>query len=338
MFAGCVNLKGQSSPVEESGGTSESSPFVAGAAALVIQAYRQAHGGATPSPALTKQILLSTATDIGAPASDQGAGLLNSYKAVQLAESISTGDGSPAATGNTLLSSTNQLNAVGTPGMLKTWQVTLTNTGSATQNVSLSGRTFGPAQNVQTGSVTLNDATSPQFANYQGLTNNYATFTFYVPAGANRLVGSIAWPGNPANGNNGRVRLILIDPNGKFAAHSLPQGPGAYGNVNVQSPAAGTWTGVIFGDVATVHGTNGTVQWQVATQNFTKFGLVAPASVALAPGASRTVTVVDSLPSAAGRHLRVGRDQLDAGWRHDDPGDAADTRRAAYSAAASRAP
>ena len=35
----------------------------------------------------------------------------------------------------------------------------------------------------QTGSVTLNDATSPQFANYQGLTNNYGTFTFNVPSG-----------------------------------------------------------------------------------------------------------------------------------------------------------
>ena len=54
----------------------------------------------------------------------------------------------------------------------------------------MTGRTFGSDQNVQTGSVTLNDATSPQFANYQGLTNNYGTFTFHVairPGPAGRL-------------------------------------------------------------------------------------------------------------------------------------------------------
>ena len=300
VFAGCVNFKGESSDVEESGGTSESSPFVAGAAALVIQAYRQTHGGATPSPPLIKQILLSTTTDLGAPASDQGAGLLNSYKAVELAESISTGDGTPTPVGATLLTSTNQLNAVGLPGEFKSWAVTVTNTGAQTQNIGLSGRTFGTDQNVQTGSVTLSDTSSPQFVNYQGLTNNYATFTFNVPSGANRLVGAIAWPGNASLGNNNRVRLILIDPNGNFAAHSLPQGPGAYGDVNVQSPAAGTWTGVIFGDVAADGGTNGTVQWRMATENFQPFGHVFPSSLTLAPGQSQTITVLADLPAAAG--------------------------------------
>jgi hypothetical protein len=300
VFSGCVNFLGQSSDIEESGGTSEASPFVAGAAALVIQAYRQAHGNATPTPALVKQILLSTTSDIGAPANEQGAGLLDTYKAVQLAESISTSDGTPTATGATLLKSSTQLNAVALPNTRETWPVTLTNTGSSKQNIVIQGRTLGPDKNVQTGSVTLNDSTSSQLTNYQGLPNNYATFTFHVSASQNRLAASYAYPGNPAKGNNDRVRLILIDPRGRFAAHSLPQGVANTGNVDVTNPVQGTWTGVIFGDTAADNGTNGTVPWRVATQRYVTFGQSIPSAFSLRPGQSRTVKVSARTPASPG--------------------------------------
>ncbi len=303
-FAGCVNFLGQPSDVEESGGTSESSPFVAGGAALVIQAYEKTHGGTAPSPAMVKRFLLSTATDLGAPADEQGAGLLNTYKAVQLAESYGTSN----PTGSTLTTSQTQLNAVGYPGATQHWQFTVSNTGAGSQTVNLSGRTFGPDQNVQTGSVTLNDATSPQVPNYQGLPNNYQVFHFHVPSGADRLSASLAWPVDQSNCNvnycqtglNSRVRMILIDPTGKFAAHSLPQGPASYGETEVESPTAGRWTGVIFGDAASTGGTNGVVPWRVATEQHVPFGSVSPSQVTLAPGQSQTVSVSATNPSSPG--------------------------------------
>lgn len=297
LYGDCVNFLGQPADVLFIGGTSESAPFVAGAAALVIQAYRQTHGGATPTPRLVRQILLSTATDLGTPATEQGAGLLNSYNAVLLAESIHTADGSPKPVGNTLTISTNQLNAVDAPGTAKSWNVTVTNTGAFPQTVNLFGRTLGPDQNVQTGSVILNDATSPKFTLGGGGQANYAVIHFQVPVGAERLSASIAYPGTLSLGPG---VLILIDPRGRFAADSRPSGPANFGHVSVRFPAPGTWTGVIFSPVTSLGGVNGTMPWRAAIQHFAPFASVQPSFLVLAPGQSGTVTISATTPSSPG--------------------------------------
>ena len=296
-FADCSNFVGQPSRIEESGGTSQSSPLTAGAAALVIQAYAKTHGGADPSPALVKQILLSTATDLGAPAYEQGAGLLNADKAVQLAESVH--GGTPA--GSTLATSTSQLNATGYPGRSKSWTVSVTNDGTSAQTVRLSGRGFGPSRVVGLGSVTLSNARSRHLINYEGQPVNYGVLHFTVPRHQNRLSAEIAYPGNVGNGLNARVRLILIDPRGRFAAHSLPQGVGNFGNVDVVNPLAGRWTAVIFSVKSGADGgTAGKIPFEASTQRDASFGAVSPASLSLAAGATGRFTFTASTPPRPG--------------------------------------
>ncbi len=199
--------------------------------------------------------------------------------------------GNTKKVGSEVLLSTSQLNANSASGTANSWSVKVTNESAHNEQIKLAGKAVGPDQNVQTGSVTLEDASSPQFTNDQGLTNNYGTFTFTVKPHQQRLDGSIAYPGHPANGLNARARLILIDPEGQLAANSLPQGVSNFGNADVIKPKAGKWEGVIFGDTASEGGTNGAVPWRVATQQFVSFGSVSARFILPAPGTKVTVTV-----------------------------------------------
>src|SRR5206468_905968 len=102
--------------IQQFGGTSQSAPLTAGAAALVIQAYKDTHHGARPSPDLVKRLLTSTATDLGHPASEQGAGEVDALAAVRAARSWQDANGAPGVQGTALVVDRTQLSVVGRPG------------------------------------------------------------------------------------------------------------------------------------------------------------------------------------------------------------------------------
>jgi hypothetical protein len=98
------------------------------------------------------------------------------------------------------------------------------------------------------------------------------------------------------------VLLALLDPAGRQAAYSIPQGVGqAYAHVDVVKPAPGTWTALIWTHLATTTGSySGPVQLTWAAERFVNFGSVYPARLDLAPGASASVTAEFSMPSEPG--------------------------------------
>ena len=309
-FANCSAFNGTPSPIEDFGGTSESSPLTAGAAALVIEAYKNTHNGARPAPALVKQILTSTATDLGLPASEQGAGEVNSLRAVQMAMSIQDANGSPTMQGNGLMvtgpGGDTQLTSVGGANHSVDIPVTVTNTGTTTQTVSGNGRILGKTLSDLKATIPLDiaSASTPSFldgiagAGGVPVTRRFAETTFSVPAGADHLEGQLSWPGGGSNGQS-LIRLALIGPNGEYETHSLPQGAGNHGQVDVRFPAAGTWTAVFFAS-ASPFGFNGTVNYEFTATKYTTFGSVTPGSAVIKPGASATFQVHARLPEDAG--------------------------------------
>lgn len=304
VYEDCVDLNGNPASIEVFGGTSESTPLTSGEAALIIQAYRQTHGGASPSPALIKMIIKSTATDLGAPSYEQGAGLINSYRAVQAALSYHDANGSPTPQGNALLASPGTLSATDLPNTAESFPVQITNDGAQPLTVRPSVRTLGATTSSANYAVQLSPLTDPTFIDAFGSTRAYVEQDFTVPAGAQRLDAAVAWDvrvqqtGSP-------VRLTLFDPQGRYAAFSNPQDPGApfsnsgYGHVDVRFPAAGTWRAIIW-TLASSTGFNGPVELSVSTSNFVSAGTVTPASQLLAPGQTGTFTVHVTTPAQPG--------------------------------------
>jgi hypothetical protein len=282
LYGDCTNAAGNPTTFELTGGTSEAAPLTAGVAALVIQAYREAHGGATPSPALVKQIIVSTAENIDAPADQQGAGLIDAYQAVLAARSYHVAKRS----GQAILAGPTQLNAVAQPGTSERFTETLTNDGAKAVTVGLSTRTLSPYATVAARSLTLTQA--GQYA---------ATVSFTVPKGQARLSVSVALAGV--------VNLSLISPSGKFAAYNLPQGVGNYGNAQVADPQPGTWRALVASTETAVNPVTGVglpvpAKFGASTTTWQPFGSLSAKSLTLAAGASGAVTLTAATPAQAG--------------------------------------
>jgi hypothetical protein len=300
-------------PTEAFGGTSQSAPFISGAAADVIQAYRDTHGGTTPTPAQVKQILTSTATDMGADADQQGAGLLNIYAAVQAARQMPGSTLASHVTTPELVDSPTQLDVQGPGASTVQSSVTLFNASSSAQRVFGTYRVLGGESSLGR-PVTENVSAPPAGAAIpaQGATAA-APIKFTVPHGVDVLDADMRWP-DPTNSDDNILTFILTDPAGKLAQFSYDYGAANGDNQSpdiqhstVQHPMAGTWTAQIVwadgrGHVQSPPNTpgpyRGTVTFQASGQNFTTSPASAP--VTIRPHSSANVPLRIALPRTAG--------------------------------------
>jgi hypothetical protein len=303
LFSDCVDFTASAkpSPIQDFGGTSEAAPLTAGEAALVIQAYRSTHHGADPSPALVKQIIMSSATDLGAPTSEQGAGLINSLGAVNLALSIDDANGRPKAHGHGLLVNSTGVSIVGAPNSHESQSFKITNTGSIPRHVTAALQTLGTPIAGATLNLQLAPSTDPTFINPTGAPRSYIKQKFAVPAGAQHLDAAIAYQVSLYSSATPIVYISLLDPAGRQAAYSIPQGLGSgYGHVDIVKPAAGTWTAFIWTRPSGTGSYTGPVQFTWAAEQFVNLGHVYPSTLDLAPGATQSMTADFFMPIEPG--------------------------------------
>lgn len=297
-FSSCVDFKGAPSAIQPFGGTSQSAPLTAGVAALVISAYRAAHGGSSPSPAVVKKIITGTTHDLGMPADEQGSGLLDARAATEAAVTFpGASTAAPAGVKSNIVTSTNQVTLTGNPGTTQQASVAVSNVGTHPLTVALGTRAFSTfASSTQT--VDFPKALLPTFPYpTTGAPWAYKKVTFAVPSGTARLLVQTAWQG----GSNKVLRVSLFGPDGTYVANSRPQGGAAspdYANVDVRQPAAGSWTAVLYANTSAA-GFSGSVQFATTDQRAVPVGTVSPAVFTLAPGASQNVTFGVTLPSTA---------------------------------------
>src|ERR1700733_13171947 len=237
-------------PVEAAAGPSEGAPMIAGAAADVIQAYRDTHNGASPTPLEVRSILTGTATPIDAPADEQGEGLLNVYAAVRAAQQMpdTTFRGSDDAPA--ILPTPNQLDVSGDGGTVSKQSVSLYNPSNKQINVTGRFSKLGPEH--QLGQVVTENVTAPDPSLPIPVAGAPAakTISFTVPKGLDRIDADLIWP-DPTNSST--LMFDLFNPQGALVQQSYDDGtPGRAGrspdlqHVEANDPMPGRWTAVFL--------------------------------------------------------------------------------------------
>ncbi|MFF0151781.1 S8 family serine peptidase [Micromonospora sp. NPDC005203] len=308
-YQSCVSFfdGGTPSPFFLFGGTSAAAPFVAGAAALVIQTVRR-HTGATPTPEQVKRILMSSATDLRQPAAQQGAGRVDTLAAVRLAAALadhresaarpaeaSAGAAGRPASGDAagLLVATSTAHVTGAPGQATPVAVHLTNPGGRARRVTVGLRSTAPARSLADGQVTPAAGAGTAFVDSDGVPANARRVPVTVPGGTDQIQAAVAWD---PRGHTAPVAVSVFDPAGRLAGYSLPLGNGGYGRVTVARPQPGRWTVAIW---TRDDGTPpvGPVRYDVSALRLTTRG---GPSVVVPPGGTRTAWLPVRLPTTAG--------------------------------------
>jgi hypothetical protein len=208
--------------MQEFGGTSMAAPVVAGNLALAESAWKMTHPGRRlPAPSYWKNLLASTATDLGYPALDQSSGLVNGAAAVR--EVLRQGRSFLASVGADPKSPSSwSVRSAG--GARAATTIAVKNTGARTERVTLRPTTFATLKTVAYAPITL---TGPEYTH---------SVSFAVPAGTDFVQARVTWP----SAAYVSLQTAVYDSNGNFV--SFGETGGGYGHlafaqVSLRGPA-----------------------------------------------------------------------------------------------------